>query len=122
MTLLKKNPYHIEIIGKAIGHANVIAIEYAPVLSLDLTKGNIFEIVLKGNLTIHIAKMLGGRSVIIFKQDSVGSHTVTYPDQFKFMDGFTGAPSSTANSINILDCINDPEEGEIFATMTLNYQ
>ncbi len=117
----KKNPYHIEVIGKAIGHVEVMSIGYAPVLDLDFSKGNIFEITLQGNLKLNVEKIIGGRTSIIFKQDNVGGHSVTYDSKFKLAEGDTGQPTVTAGSINVLDCVNDPETEEIFATMSVNY-
>ena len=118
----KENPYHIEIIGKTIGHANVISIEYVPILNLDLSKGNIFEIILNGDLTLNIDKSMGGRFMIVFKQDNIGGHVITFGNHFMFTDSDPGSIPSLPNAVSIVDLLVDPEGPVFYCTVSPDYK
>lgn len=117
----KENPYHIEIIGQAIGHFEVIEIPYSPVLNLDLSMGNMFGITLTGDMILNIDKMLGGRFLFFIRQDSLGAHSLSFGSLFKFAEIDAGLISSDQGAISIVDFVTDPETEEIFTMISSNY-
>jgi hypothetical protein len=70
-------------------------------LTLNCENTDLFEIFLKNNITIYLSNIVNAKAITIqFLQDSTGSRTVSFSNQFTFPDVSTVA--STANGYTVM--------------------
>jgi len=73
--------------------------------TIDLTKGNIFELTLTGNCTYTFSNPpgsgIGGSFTLIQKQDGSGSRTVSWPASVDWAGGSGPTISSGANDVDV---------------------
>jgi len=73
---------------------------------IDFSLSEVFEILLDSNGVFAASNLSDGqRGEIIFKQDSVGSRTITLPTEFKFPGGVVPTLSTAVNSIDSLSYV-----------------
>lgn len=74
--------------------------------TIDLTRGNVWEVTLTGNVTFTFsnppASGTAGSFTLIKKQDATGSRTVTWPASVDWAGGTAPTLTATASSVDIL--------------------
>jgi hypothetical protein len=74
-----------------------------PIIELDLGISNLFEILLKNNVTLSFKNAeVGAVYAVIFKQDGTGSRTVTFSNKFIFNADDEKTVKADANSVSML--------------------
>lgn len=86
-------------------------------ITLNCESTDLFEILLKNNITIYLSNIVNANTITIqFLQDSTGSRTVSFSNQFTFPDVST--VSSTANGYTVMKF--DAYEGRCVCTFNSN--
>ena len=96
-----------------------MAVAYAATVTLDLSAGKVFRIAeLTGNVTIANPDNLADGQVfyMIVEQDATGSRTITLGDKFLKV----GTPSTTADYIDLWQCVYNAADDKIYAVVSPN--
>ena len=76
---------------------------YGSELTLNCSNTLIFEILLRGNVTLSLSNTSGSKSITIWLvQDNIGSRTVSFSNQFTFTTLNTDSVTITANATTVL--------------------
>ena len=77
------------------------------VLTLDLTKGNIFNVAHNANITsliiLHTSPNNASKLQLILTQDATGGRTLTLPSSITWLSSFEAAFSTAAGADNVLN-------------------
>jgi hypothetical protein len=84
-----------------------VSVFYNANVEIDASTGNIFELVLSGNVSALDAVNLqeGGTYLFVIKQDSSGSHTVAFSSKFHFEGGTAPTITATANAVDVVSAV-----------------
>ena len=74
--------------------------------TLDLSTGNILQVVLTGSTTLAFSNPKIGTYIIKIKQDATGNRTLNFPT-IKWADGAVPTITTTANAVDLLTIIYD---------------
>lgn len=92
-----------------VSQENIINLSYSSTVDIDCTKGNIYTLTLTGDASIIMSNSEVGVYTIVIKQDSVGSHSITLPDEWLVIsdDGLPDFSSDAANTVNVISILYD---------------
>jgi hypothetical protein len=74
--------------------------------TLDLSTGNVLQVVLTGSTTLAFTNPKIGTYIIKIKQDAAGNRTLNFPT-IKWADAAVPTVTSTANAVDLLTIIYD---------------
>lgn len=90
----------------------IVTLTDAPVITTDVTNGNIFTVTLTGDRTLGAPTGMGltrQRITFVISQDSIGNRTLTFNPVFNFGMDLIGMSLSTApNSTDYIGCVYNP--------------
>jgi hypothetical protein len=77
---------------------------YGSEVTLNCSSSSIFEILLRGNVTLSLSNTSGSKSITIWLvQDNIGSRTVHFSNQFTFTTLNTDSVTAAANATTVLE-------------------
>lgn len=94
--------------GKQVG-ATKQDLTYAATVTADCRYANIFDLTLTGNVTSFGIKypQIGTTYLFLIRQDTSGSHTVTFSSDFHFESGTAPTITTTASAVDVVSAVYD---------------
>jgi hypothetical protein len=105
----------------AVSSEEKITLTCAASITVDCSMGNVFELTLINDVTSLTFVNVGiGSYVFVVKQDTVGSHTVTFPAGVLFAGGEALTITADASAIDVIGMFHDGTNYYVYPTQNFS--